>query len=470
MSAAAHFRMVGIDTVQQGIDVRRVTTHLAWEWNSDSGPNVEIVRLAPDESAIVAELLESALPIRLGEESDREMVERVLSTGPLSTLQAEAPFSAKLAEKLMPKSVRDALIIACQHGVRPVVRLMPAQSLAQVPWELLPMEVESGHGETVIAQAARLIEIADIVYGVSDGIHESRSSSPRERSGPDISTCYIVDPWTSVEGRVIVQSSGPLHTRVRASKVSPPVGHSVTRQDLSRILCGDSPPDHLVYVGHVAHAGKGPGSTGLLLSDSEFVYGRGALVVRSTAGESNTATRPLTAADLIEGSLGLDRYVPELEIAEGKIRADLQAPWGGALGVDERAGATIWPMPPRVAIIACDSGGDLRDVEPFGLATAVINAGAEAVVATKWALLTDAGVNSVTANADHPLTRLALMADDALREEDVFLAVCEIQRTLLTHWRSGSSASVANPLFWAALTCYDGRVRQTTPHGTDDSA
>ncbi|WP_251829135.1 hypothetical protein [Streptomyces sp. ATCC 21386] len=51
-------------------------------------------------------------------------------------------------------------------------------------------------------------------------------------------------------------------------------------------------------------------------------------------------------------------------------------------------GAQPWPAPPRFALIACESGGDLRFAESIGLATAMIHNGARPVTDTHWALPT----------------------------------------------------------------------------------
>ena len=268
----------------------------------------------------------------------------------------------------------------------------------------------------------------------------------------------MADPANPVEGRVLPQPDPRLAARITASRLSPPIGSTVTRAELARTLGDSAPPDRLFYVGHVSHVALSPGSTGILLSDSGFVYGRGAVVARGGA-----ATRPLTAADLIEGTLGLQRYLPELEVSERVDRAHLEAPWGGKLDDAERPGAEIWPMPPRVVLVACDSGGDLRDSEPFGLATAIINAGAAFVAATKWTLLTDYAVQQVTGEAATPLVDLVIDLDDATTSEAPFAAVAALQLRMLELWRT-SGEVIHSPLFWAAVSCYDGSERRVVPY------
>src|SRR5262249_55283073 len=53
--------------------------------------------------------------------------------------------------------------------------------------------------------------------------------------------------------------------------------------------------------------------------------------------------------------------------------------------------ATQLPIPPRVALLACASGGDYRFDEAAGLVAAMILGGAQLVTATLWSLPTTAG-------------------------------------------------------------------------------
>lgn len=463
MVAPMRFRVFGIDIIEEGRDGRNVTTHMVWEWTDERGPQVDLVLLEGDESREVERLLADALPARRDDEDDAAMVERVLTDGALSDLPRELEFSTTLAGMLIPDDARAALRSAIGADVRPLVRLMPAQSLAQVPWELLVVaDGEDG------SDPVRLLDVADTVYDVSDGIHESRSREPRPWPGDESSTYYLIDPVTRVEGSVLGTPDPEISARVAASAGSPAVGASVTRADLSAALTSREPPDRLVYVGHVAHSDLGSGSTGMILSDSPFVYGRGSVVERVGEGGRAERTRPLVAADFIEGTLGLSRYLPELEIVEKVHRDDLRAPTGGPLTADEVDGSKLWPMPPRVLLVACDSGGDMRDAEPFGLATALVNSGAGTVVATKWTLLTDHAARSVARTDEKPLTRLVLDADDALSAPDPIAAVCDYQRQRLREWVSAPTPA-SSPLTWAALSAYDGSTRTVRPYVSSDS-
>ena len=52
------------------------------------------------------------------------------------------------------------------------------------------------------------------------------------------------------------------------------------------------------------------------------------------------------------------------------------------------------PMPPRVALLACGSGGDYQFDEATGLVAAMILGGAQLVTATLWSLPTTAAFGS----------------------------------------------------------------------------
>ena len=58
------------------------------------------------------------------------------------------------------------------------------------------------------------------------------------------------------------------------------------------------------------------------------------------------------------------------------------------------------PMPPRVALLACASGGDYQFDEATGLVAAMILGGAQLVTATLWSLPTAAGYRQFASNAD----------------------------------------------------------------------
>ena len=178
----------------------------------------------------------------------------------------------------------------------------------------------------------------------------------------------------------------------------------------------------LMYVGHVSgapveggqsddvtlHLCCGPGTTGL--------------------AEAVRTHRPLSAKDLLLGTLPL--------------RAD---------GVP---GERIWPAPPRVALIGCESGGDLRFAESFGLATAMIHNSAELVTATRWMLPTSFAFHRLAGLAEsvRPLSEAVMAVDTAHEHHDPVGRLGRWQREQLDRWRTGNRIE-HSPLLWAAMTC-----------------
>jgi hypothetical protein len=110
------------------------------------------------------------------------------------------------------------------------------------------------------------------------------------------------------------------------------------------------------------------------------------------------------------------------------------------------------PIPPRVALIACASGGDYRFDEATGLVAAMVLCGAQLVTATLWSLPTTAGYRRFTGGETDPMGELIVAVDAAHGTDRAGHAVNEWQRECLRRWRSGDTA--ANPLYWAALATF----------------
>jgi hypothetical protein len=114
------------------------------------------------------------------------------------------------------------------------------------------------------------------------------------------------------------------------------------------------------------------------------------------------------------------------------------------------------PMPPRVAMLACASGGDYQFDEATGLVAAMILCGAQLVTATLWSLPTAAGYRQfapkgVGADAD-PMADAIIAVDDAHQEPDAGRAVNRWQRERMRQWHDGDLA--ASPLYWGALVSF----------------
>ena len=110
------------------------------------------------------------------------------------------------------------------------------------------------------------------------------------------------------------------------------------------------------------------------------------------------------------------------------------------------------PMPPRVALIACASGGDYRFDEATGLVAAMVLCGAQLVTATLWSLPTTAGYRRFTGDTTDPMGELVVAVDLAHGDDRAGHAVNEWQRERLRCRRSGDPT--ASPVYWAALASF----------------
>jgi hypothetical protein len=193
------------------------------------------------------------------------------------------------------------------------------------------------------------------------------------------------------------------------------------RDWLSEVLRAGA--SRLVYVGHVTAAAPESGRSEhaeLHLSCTADTLG---------FAVPNRTHRPLSAKDLLLGTHTLDSApVP---------------------------GRDRWPMPSRVALIACESGGDLRFTEALGLTTAALSAGAELVTATRWPLPTDHAFHTLTATTGHPL-QAAICAVDAAHDSSTPVpTLLTWQRAQLSAWRDAPTAE-NSPLLWAAFATVTG--------------
>jgi hypothetical protein len=110
-------------------------------------------------------------------------------------------------------------------------------------------------------------------------------------------------------------------------------------------------------------------------------------------------------------------------------------------------------MPPRVALLACASGGDYRFDEPTGLVAAVVLGGAQLVTATLWSLPTTAGYRQFTHLTDgDPMADVVVAVDEAHQSADAGCEVNRWQRNQMRRWRAGDAT--ANPVYWAALVTF----------------
>jgi hypothetical protein len=151
-------------------------------------------------------------------------------------------------------------------------------------------------------------------------------------------------------------------------------------------------------------------------------------------------------------------FVGHASAADGDLghadRAAIHLAEPAALSAADIMAARL-PLPPRVALVACESGGDYRFDEATGLVAAMILGGAQLVTATLWSLPTGAGYRQFSGFGDagtDPMADLVIAVDDAHRQPQAGLALNRWQRAQMRRWRDGDTT--ASPLYWAAVATF----------------
>jgi hypothetical protein len=408
-----------------------------------------------EEPILLAALQEltDALPEPHGSETRRDAIERALSRGPFATPDAELT-AAYILGVLLIGAAGWQLLMECVATPRAVLFVSPSARLARIPWGLLAVP-KSGPSKEELVRARqdaitrsgrvaaqipwqladiraytdgnRLMELVDVLMAVPPNIvHSPRTPAgwDARRDGPPL---LVLDPRVpgqrpdsalgSVLGRPssqtqLAQHFGELKQRRPALPDVDDAVELFRRQDADRTWLAKllaHAPSRMMYVGHASSGRGGPDDAG-----------RAALHLACTAGIRGDADaigdhRPLTASDLM--SLRL-------------------------------------PMPPRVALLACGSGGDYQFDEATGLVAAMILGGAQLVTATLWSLPTHAAYRQFAAapgEAD-PMTEVVIAVDRAHEAADAGCAVNQWQRAQMRRWRDGDGT--ASPLYWAALVSF----------------
>lgn len=397
--------------------------------------------------------LRDAVPDPMVGETAADAIERAIVTGSFASQDAELRVAYILGALLISAEAWQ-LLLALVSDPRATLFVAPSAQLAGVPWGAVALPAVTPAPEDLLraqadamttagpvaaripwnlddmaqrTQGYRLIELADVLWTVPPNIVRSprvSSSWPDRSGGPAV---LILDPRVpgqrpdsplgSVLGRPSPDSALSRHFDEvrRAREVAPRVAASVElfrRTDahrglLAELLAGE--PSRLLYVGHASAA------------DDHIGYAdRAALHLACTADMPGDAEpvgphRPLTASDLIARQL---------------------------------------PMPPRVALLACASGGDYRFDEATGLVAAMVLGGAQLVTATLWSLPTSAGYRRFAAgdSATDPMADAVIAVDRAHEEDDAGAAVNRWQRAQMRRWRDGDAT--ASPLYWAALATF----------------
>ena len=456
------------------------TGYWAWEWSDRGEPEFTTVdrgeldaalqkldaalpELLPSEAALretqaltmlrsgpqapgMAELLRRLGPSGTSGPQERKyrealMIQRCV-TGALSGLDSERELMTMLGDLLLPdRLVRTIRERRAEGSVE--LRVLPAPSCVRVPWELLVTGSTAEPDE-------RLLDLASVVTMAPLLGRDGDSTIPHPsweavRSAPSL---HVIDARVPAAGPVLSSDAEQRWAEVidGGSVAEPGIGREWLSDQLQRQR------SRFVYVGHVAATESTAGKTAMVLDDPPTLYGLG--------GRSG-AVRYLTAQDLLAGTVGHEQHFRNLSersmlpVEEAVAKeydgrpVFLPAARGDGDRPREVPGRELWPMPPRVGLIACHSGADHAHAEPFGLVTALLENGAELVTATRWVLLSD-WVFQHVADAE-PLDGMAVAVDGMLEAEDPFAELAAWQRTRLAAWReSGELAD--SPLTWAAVT------------------
>lgn len=413
-------------------------TYMSFRWLDQ--PDAPVVhRVTADARDRCLAMLNRALIAETDEAAGAEPV-RAAVLGLFSQLESELALATELGSLLLPGEVLRKLLARAEHcPIR--ARIIPSKLLARVPFELLAVDGDR-----------RLIEVADLCYEPPAAIHVRRARIPEpwqaESTGRPV--LYVIDPHVNeASGLQRILSHDEFQGSVtntdlfvrrmanRATTRHSGVGEVISRRDLSSAL--QSGPRRFVYFGHASSTIDEPGSASLHLSDDAAEWGLAEVV--------NQAHRPLSALDLFLGT-----EYPHL------------GPRGAATLRHKARGHQLWPMPARVALIACESGVDFRSSETFGLVTAMFHAGAQVVTSTRWVLPSDAAFTMYAGITDipGPTTELALAVDETHEQDDPVRALAEWQRHKLRIWQSDPGPATS-PLTWATIVCNVCEPRRVRP-------
>ncbi|MEU6186434.1 CHAT domain-containing protein [Nocardia sp. NPDC047038] len=397
--------------------------YVSWRWADDSAPRGAGV--LPEDAAMRAVgLLADALP----RPAEPGGLEQALTTGAFADYEREYAVAQALSRALLPYGLAAQLYELWQRGMRPHIRLQPSPRVAQVPWELIAPDRD-----------VRLIDIADVSLLAPAGVAQAPGRIARtwtETAARPV--VAVLDPRIpgfradstlgSVLGRMTAEA--PLAQRMAMytanDRLRPAVANPVEtfrRTDVDRDWLGSvlrAGASRLLYVGHVTAAAPGSGRS----EDAELHLACTADAVGFA--EPSRTHRPLSAKDLLLGTHTIES--------------------------EPIAGQRLWPIPSRVALIACESGGDLRFSEALGLTAAMITGGAELVTASRWPLPTDFAFQRVAGAPAQvqPLQETICAIDEAHERPDPVTAIAEWQRDRLSAWRDTGRIE-HSPVLWAAF-------------------
>lgn len=397
--------------------------YISWRWADDvlSGG----VGVVPEADVVEAiRELTAALP----NPSAPDSLERTLTLGALGRYDAEAELAQLLSRTFLPYALAAQLHDLMANGVRPHVRIQPSPRTAQVPWELIAPDPD-----------VRLVEIADVSLLPPVSVTQAPGRQTRDwASTKHLPIVAVLDPKVpgfradSILGSVLGRPDSAMPVAVRmathaeAGRLRPAVTDPIAafrRSDVDRDWLGEvlrAGAGRLLYIGHVTAALPESGQSEL----AELHLA----CTDSTTGfaQATRSHRPLSARDLLLGTYTID--------------------------ANPVAGQELWPMPSRVALIACESGGDGRFSEALGLVSALIRNGAELVTASRWSLPTDLAFTKLAgaASGARPLQEAICAIDAAHDDEDPVRSLGSWQRERLAVWRELRTPEVS-PILWGAI-------------------
>ena len=372
------------------------------------GSPARTVTWVVEEPTLVAalEALAQALPDPHGTETQRDAVERAISAGPFASQAGELEIARRLGSQLIAAPAW-RLLTDTAASPRATLFISPSARLARVPWSALAMPGDDGF---------RLIELVDVLMAAPPNIVNAsriRVDWESRKSGPPL---LVLDP--RVPGQ---RPDSPLGSVLgRPAPDTPLARHFGDLMRRRTVLPGAATAVELF---RRTDAGRAWLAGQLALAPSRLIYVGHATAADGDVGHADRAAlhladeRPLTAADLMTAKLA---------------------------------------FPPRVALLACASGGDYQFDEATGLVAALILGGAQLVTATLWSLPTAAGYrrfvpSSVDPTAD-PMADVIVAVDSAHDDPDGASAVNRWQREQMRRWRDGDLT--ASPLYWAALVTF----------------
>ncbi|MFJ7999877.1 CHAT domain-containing protein [Streptomyces sp. NPDC096310] len=405
--------------------------YISWRWTHDlAATGIGIVPRAQLTAAITA--LNDALP-----DAGAAPPAHALTDGAFASYRSELALAELLSRTFLPYGLAQQLYELYRRGIRPHLRIQPSPRVAQVPWELLAPDPD-----------VRLVEIADLsLLAPASVVHAAGRPARAWADSRHLPVVGVLDPRVpgfradsalgSVLGRMTTDApvAGMVAGYLAQGRWRPEVADPVEafrRTDMDREWLGAAlraGASRLLYVGHVTAAAPATGQS----EDAQLHLACGA----GTVGFAPPvrAHRPLSAKDLLLGGYGLPG-------TDGPPDADTA----------HTSGRERWPIPSRVALIACESGGDLRFGEAFGLATAMVHGGAETVTTGRWTLPTDLAFHRIggAAPTSHPLQDAVRAIDAAHEQDDAVLAHGDWQRECLAAWRALRTVE-HSPVLWGAF-------------------